>query len=63
MKTQDAIKFYGSQKALKEVLGLSARQTIHAWGEFPPMSRQWQLEVMTDGKLRAERKQDAGNKV
>lgn len=57
MKTQDAINHFGSQVALKQALKLKARQTIHAWGEYPPEGRQYQIEVLTDGKLRAERNQ------
>lgn len=55
MKTIDAIKYYGSQRKLKEILGLRARQTIHAWGEYPPPGRQYQIEILTNGELRAER--------
>lgn len=54
MKTQDAINFFGSQVALKKALNLKARQTIHAWGEYPPPGRQFQIEVLTNGKLKAE---------
>jgi len=59
MKTSEAINFFGSQKALKEALNLKARQTIHAWGEIPPPGRQYQIEVLTNGALRAERKDKA----
>ncbi len=55
MKTQDAIDHFGSQVALKRALNLKARQTIHSWGEYPPVGRQYQIEVMTGGKLKAER--------
>lgn len=55
MKTQDAIQHFGSQVALKRALNLKARQTIHAWGEFPPAGRQYQIEILTGGKLKAER--------
>ena len=59
MKTQDAIQYFGSQVALKRALKLKARQTIHAWGEFPPDGRQYQIEVLTGGKLKAERQAKA----
>lgn len=55
MKTQDAINHFGSQVALKRALNLKARQTIHSWGEYPPEGRQYQIEVLTAGKLKAER--------
>ena len=60
MKTSEAIQFFGSQVALKQALKLKARQTIHAWGEYPPEGRQYQIEVLTDGKLRAERREKVG---
>jgi hypothetical protein len=53
LKTQDAIRFFGSVETLKAALKLKARTEI--WGEFPPASRQYQLEVLTNGALRAER--------
>ena len=55
MKTKDAIKHYGTQLKLCGALGLKTRQTIHSWGEYPPIGRQYQLEVMTNGLLKAER--------
>lgn len=59
MKTSDAIEHFGSQVALKKALKLKARQTIHAWGEYPPEGRQYQIEVLTGGKLKAERNKQA----
>lgn len=55
MKTVEAIQHFGTQKSLCTALGIGTRQTIHAWGEYPPVGRQYQLEVITNGKLRAER--------
>lgn len=63
MKTQDAIHHFGTQSALKKALNLKARQTIHAWGEFPPIGRQYQIEVLTEGRLKAERNQEAVDEV
>lgn len=59
MKTVEAIKHYGTQKNLCQALGIGTRQTIHAWGEYPPVGRQYQLEVITNGVLRAEREGNA----
>lgn len=61
MRTSDAIRHFGSQKKLCAALGLKVRQTIHAWGEFPPMTRQYQIEVITGGALRAERPEETGS--
>ncbi|CAB4215750.1 DNA-binding transcriptional regulator Cro, partial [uncultured Caudovirales phage] len=30
-------------------------QVIYQWGEKPPMSRQYELEVKTEGTLKADR--------
>lgn len=55
MKTKDAIKHFGNQRKLCDALELKARQTIHSWGEYPPIGRQYQIEVITNGVLKAER--------
>jgi DNA-binding transcriptional regulator YdaS (Cro superfamily) len=56
MKTQDAIRYFGSQAALARALGIG-RASVNAWGESMPIDRQCQVEVLTDGKLRADRDQ------
>mgnify|MGYP002776389673 FL=1 len=58
MKTKEAVKHYGGQRGLCEALGLKSRQAISAWGEKPPIQRQFQLEVLTNGVLRADRQSD-----
>lgn len=58
MKTQEAIDFYGGKtKALADALGVWP-QVIYAWGEYPPMSRQYEIEVRTGGVLKAEARCD-----
>jgi hypothetical protein len=54
MKTQEAIDFYGSKKQLADALGVWP-QVIYQWGDHPPMSRQYELEVKTNGQLKADR--------
>lgn len=54
MTTADAVKFYGSTKALADVLGIWPH-VIYRWGAHPPKARQYELEVKTGGKLKAER--------
>jgi hypothetical protein len=54
MKKTDAIRHFGSQAALARALGIK-RASVHSWGEEIPLDRQCQLEVVTDGKLRADR--------
>ncbi len=54
MTTKEAIEYYGGRKALADALGVWP-QVIYAWGEYPPMARQYELEVKTDGALKARR--------
>ena len=35
-------------------------QVVYAWGERPPMSRQYELEVKTEGELKADREKELG---
>lgn len=52
MKTKDAIKAMGGIKALADSLGIWPHN-ISRWGETVPMARQYELEVKTNGKLKA----------
>ena len=54
MTTQQAIDFFGGVRALAKILDTST-QAIHAWGARPPMGRQYEIEVRTKGKLKADR--------
>jgi hypothetical protein len=54
MTTQDAIKHFGSLKKLADALGIWP-QAVYKWGERPPLSKQYELEVKTSGALRADR--------
>jgi transcriptional repressor of cell division inhibition gene dicB len=53
MRTCDAIKYFGDEKALAAALGIKA-PSIYGWGETVPKLRQLQLEKITDGKLKAD---------
>lgn len=54
MKTSDAIQFYGGTKmALSKALGVSP-SAITQWGEDIPLLRQYQIERLTKGKLKAD---------
>lgn len=52
MTTQEAIDYYGGVKKLADALGVWA-QVIYAWGDEPPLSRQYELQVKTEGALKA----------
>jgi len=55
--TEEAIQHFGSLKRLADALGVWP-QVIYRWGEHPPMARQYEIEVKTEGKLRADHEQD-----
>jgi hypothetical protein len=54
MTTQEAIDHFGSIKKLAQELDIWAH-VIYRWGEYPPKARQYEIEVKTDGQLKAER--------
>ncbi len=53
MKTRDAIEYYGGLKKLADALGVWP-QYIYQGGEYPPKGRQYEIEVKTEGALKAE---------
>jgi hypothetical protein len=55
MRTRDAVQHYGGIRELAAALGIWPHN-ISRWGEYPPKARQYQLEVLTDGALQAERR-------
>jgi len=54
MKTQEAVEYFEGRKALADALGVWP-QVIYQWGEYPPMARQYEIEVKTNGKLKADK--------
>jgi len=55
--TEEAIKHFGGLKKLADALQIWP-QVIYRWGDRPPMARQYEIEVKTEGKLRADHEQD-----
>jgi len=53
MKTDTAIKFFGSGRALADALSIKPA-AVYQWGEFPPPLRQLQIEIVSGGALKAE---------
>lgn len=53
MKTEHAIKFFGSAKKLADSLGIS-NAAVSQWGQNVPELRALQLERITEGELIAE---------
>lgn len=54
MTTEEAIKHYGSIKQLADALGIWPH-VIYRWGNNPPMARQYEIQVKTGGKLKAQK--------
>lgn len=52
MKTKIAIQHFGGVAKLAEVLKIS-KTAIYLWGDELPEGRAFQLEVLTDGTLKA----------
>src|SRR5690348_17209674 len=53
MRKIDAIKHFGTQKKLATAIN-RAQPTVAGWGEFPPLEAQIDIEVATNGLLKAE---------
>lgn len=58
MKTNDAAAFFGSKKKLAEALLINP-SAVTQWGDYVPESRQYQIQVLTKGKLKASTKHAA----
>lgn len=55
MTTTDAIKHFGSAAKIAAALGLS-KAAVSKWGKRPPRLRQFEIEAMTAGALKADQK-------
>lgn len=55
MNMNDAIKHFGSKTKLAVALGIKP-SAVTQWGDSVPESRQYQIQVMTKGKLKASAK-------
>ena len=51
---QEVLKYYGGVRNLAKELGVST-QVIYTWTDRPPLGRQYEIEVKTNGKLKADR--------
>lgn len=54
MTTQEAIDYFGGRKELAHQLGIWPH-TTYKWGDRPPLNKQYELEVKTNGKLKADK--------
>lgn len=53
MTKKDVIKWFGSEKAVADALGLWP-QAVYKWPEQIPKLRQFQIERLTKGELKAD---------
>lgn len=52
----DVLEHFKTQAALARALGIG-RASVNGWGGVIPLDRQCQIEVITNGKLKADRSQ------
>lgn len=52
MRKQDVIHHFGSVGAVAAALGITS-QAVSMWPEAVPLMRQYEIERLTDGQLRA----------
>ena len=50
MTTDEAVKLWGGQTRLAKALGIT-RDTVHKWKQYPPMATQFQIMVLSGGRL------------
>ncbi|MCO2058735.1 Cro/Cl family transcriptional regulator [Pseudomonas aeruginosa] len=55
MNMNEAIQHFGSKKKLAEALGIRP-SAVTQWGDSIPVGRQYQLQVISKNKLKAEQK-------
>lgn len=53
MKRSDVISFFGGQKETGDALGIS-QAAVSLWGDTVPLTRQYQIQVISKGKLKAD---------
>lgn len=50
MTTDEAVKMWGGQTRLAKALGIT-RDAVHKWKQYPPMDKQFQIMVLSGGRL------------
>lgn len=53
MTKDEAIHYFGTQAKLAAALGIT-QGSVAGWGDRPPIPRQYQIQVLTDGALIAD---------
>lgn len=55
MTLNEAIEHFGSKKGIADALDVN-KSTVTNWGEKIPIGRQFEIQVITKGKLKASKK-------
>ena len=55
MNIDDAVKYFGSKKKLADALGIRP-SAVTQWGSDIPAIRQFQIQVLSKNKLKADQK-------
>lgn len=50
MTTDEAVKFWGGPTRLAKALGIT-RDAVHKWKQYPPTDKQFQIMVLSGGRL------------
>jgi len=53
MKKTDVINYFGTQEKTAQALNIS-QVSVSRWGEYIPRLRAYEIERLTNGKLKAE---------
>lgn len=54
MRTQDVLQYFGGREELAKALGID-RSASYQWGDTVPQLRQYQIQIVTKGKLKADK--------
>lgn len=57
MNLNEVADFFGGKKKLADALGIYP-SAVTQWGEIVPLGRQYQIQVLTSGKFKAETAKD-----
>ncbi len=53
MTTDEVVDYFETQEAVAKALGIT-QSAVSQWDDRPPMLRQYQIQVLTRGELRAD---------
>lgn len=60
MKLSEAIAHFGTEAEMARKLGIKP-QAVYQWDGKVPMARQYQIQLMTKGKLKADQDRPASD--